>query len=132
MAVPARGGQPVESELRAAQADPGASEPHALCKTQIQERSREANRLHKALEDTGIELDCVASDILGVSGRLMLDALVAGTTDPQVLADLAKGRLRAKLPALREALEDVSIGCMPSGSGRSSLTWISLTSRSPL
>jgi transposase len=74
-------------------------------KTQIQERSREANRLHKALEDTGIELDCVASDILGVSGRLMLDALVAGTTDPQVLADLAKGRLRAKLPALREALE---------------------------
>jgi transposase len=74
-------------------------------KTQIQERSREANRLHKALEDTGIKLDCVASDILGVSGRLMLDALVAGTTDPEVLADLARGRLRAKLPALREALE---------------------------
>jgi transposase len=74
-------------------------------KTQIQERAREANRLHKALEDTGIKLDCVASDILGVSGRLMLDALVAGTTDPEVLADLAKGRLRAKLPALREALE---------------------------
>jgi Transposase len=47
-------------------------------KTQIQERSREANRLHKALEDTGIKLDCVASDILGVSGRAMLDALVAG------------------------------------------------------
>ncbi len=74
-------------------------------KTQIQERQREANRLHKALEDTGIKLDCVASDILGKSGRLMLDALVAGTTDPDVLADLAKGRLRAKLPALREALE---------------------------
>ncbi len=74
-------------------------------KTQIQERSREANRLHKALEDTGIKLDCVATNILGKSGRLMLDALVAGTTDPEVLADLAKGRLRAKLPALREALE---------------------------
>ena len=74
-------------------------------KTQIQERAREANRLHKALEDTGIKLDCVASDILGVSGRAMLDALVAGTTDPQVLAELAKGRLRAKLPALREALQ---------------------------
>jgi transposase len=74
-------------------------------KTQIQERAREANRLHKALEDTGIKLDCVASDILGVSGRAMLDALVAGTTDPEVLADLAKGRLRAKLGALREALE---------------------------
>jgi transposase len=74
-------------------------------KTQIQERQREANRLHKALEDTGIKLDCVASDILGVSGRAMLDALVHGTSDPEVLADLAKGRLRAKLPALKEALE---------------------------
>ncbi len=74
-------------------------------KTQIAERQREANRLHKALEDTGIKLDCVASDILGVSGRAMLDALVAGTSDPHVLADLAKGRLREKIPALREALE---------------------------
>jgi transposase len=74
-------------------------------KTQIQERQREVNRLHKAREDTGIKLDCVASDILGKSGRAMLDALVAGTTDPEVLADLAKGKLRAKLPALREALE---------------------------
>ena len=74
-------------------------------KTQIEERQREANRLHKILEDTGIKLDCVATDILGASGRAMLDALVAGTTDPTVLADLAKGRLRAKIPALREALE---------------------------
>jgi len=74
-------------------------------KTQIAERQREANRLHKALEDTGIKLDCVATDILGVSGRAMLDALVAGTTDPELLAELARGRLRAKLPALREALE---------------------------
>ena len=74
-------------------------------KTQIAERQREANRLHKALQDTGIKLDCVATDILGVSGRAMLDALVAGTTDPQVLADLAKGKLRKKIPALKEALE---------------------------
>jgi transposase len=74
-------------------------------KTQIAERQREANRLHKILEDTGIKLDCVASDILGASGRAMLDALVGGTTDPTVLAELAKGRLRAKIPALREALE---------------------------
>ena len=74
-------------------------------KTQIRERQREANRLHKALEDTGIKLDCVASDILGVSGRAMLDALVAGTTDPELLAELARGRLRKKLPALKEALE---------------------------
>ena len=74
-------------------------------KTQIAERQREANRLHKALEDTGIKLDCVASDILGKSGRAMLDALVKGTTDPEVLADLAQGKLRAKIPALRHALE---------------------------
>jgi transposase len=74
-------------------------------KTQIAERQREANRLHKALEDTGIKLDCVATNILGASGRAMLDALVAGTTDAEVLADLAKGKLRAKIPALREALE---------------------------
>jgi transposase len=74
-------------------------------KTQIQDRQREANRLHKILEDTGIKLDCVASDILGKSGRAMLDALVAGTTDPEILADLAKGKMRAKIPALREALE---------------------------
>jgi transposase len=74
-------------------------------KTQIAERQREANRLHKALEDTGIKLDCVASDILGKSGRAMLDALVQGTTDPEVLADLAKGLLRKKIPALREALQ---------------------------
>ena len=74
-------------------------------KTQIQDRQREANRLHKLLEDTGIKLDCVATDILGASGRAMLDALCQGTTHPELLADLAKGRLRAKLPALREALE---------------------------
>ena len=73
-------------------------------KAQIAERQREANRLHKLLEDTGIKLDCVATDILGASGRAMLDALVAGTTDPAVLAELAKGKLRAKIPALKEAL----------------------------
>jgi transposase len=74
-------------------------------KAQIGERQREANRLHKILEDTGIKLDCVATDILGRSGRAMLNALVAGTTDPALLAELAQGRLRQKLPALREALE---------------------------
>ena len=74
-------------------------------KAQIRDRQREAGRLHKLMEDTGIKLDCVASDLLGKSGRAMLDALVAGTTDPAVLAELAKGKLRAKLPALREALQ---------------------------
>ena len=73
-------------------------------KVLIQERTRHANRLHKVLEDAGIKLTSVASRLLGVSGRAMLDALVAGTTDPEVLADLARGRLRQKLPALRQAL----------------------------
>jgi len=74
-------------------------------KAQIRDRQREANRLHKVMQDTGIKLDSVASDLLGKSGRAMLDALVSGTTDPEVLADLARGQLRTKLPALREALQ---------------------------
>jgi transposase len=69
-----------------------------------QERTREANRLHKLLQEAGIKLASVAADILGVSGRAMLEALVQGTTDPEVLADLARGKLRRKLPALRQAL----------------------------
>jgi transposase len=73
-------------------------------KTLIQDRTREANRLHKVLEDAGLKLATVATDVLGASGRAMLTALVEGTTDPGLLADLARGRLRAKLPALRQAL----------------------------
>ena len=73
-------------------------------KTQINDRQREAARLHKILEDTGIKLGCVATDIMGKSGRDMLDALVHGTTDPVALAELARGQLRKKIPALREAL----------------------------
>jgi transposase len=73
-------------------------------KSLIKERQQEANRLHKVLEDAGIKLSCVASDVLGVSGRQMLEALLSGTRDPEVLAELARGRLRAKLPALRQAL----------------------------
>jgi transposase len=74
-------------------------------KTLIEERGREVQRLHKVVEDSGIKLASVASEVLGVSGRLMLEALVAGTHDPEVLAELARGRLRLKIPALREALE---------------------------
>jgi transposase len=73
-------------------------------KAQIQERTREVQRLDKVLQDAGIKLSSVASKTLGVSVRLMLDAMIQGTHDPEVLAELAKGRLRAKLPALREAL----------------------------
>ena len=68
------------------------------------ERSREAQRLEKLLEDAGIKLSAVASDILGVSGRAMLEALIAGQRDPVVLADLARRRMRSKIPALTEAL----------------------------
>ena len=70
----------------------------------IQAHSAECQRVQKTLEDAGIKLDSVAADILGVSGRAMLRALVAGERDPSVLAELAKGRLRAKLPQLRQAL----------------------------
>jgi transposase len=73
-------------------------------KTITQERSRAITRLHKTLEDADIKLASVATDVLGVSGRAMLEALVRGNTDPDVLADLARGALRKKLPALRQAL----------------------------
>jgi transposase len=69
-----------------------------------EERSREKRRLIKVLEAAGIKLDNVASDTFGVSGRLMLDALVAGQRDPQVLAGLACGVLRNKTEDLRLAL----------------------------
>ena len=68
------------------------------------ERGREIQRLEKLLEDAGIKLSSVASDITGVSGRLMLQALIDGQRDPAALADLAKRRLRVKIPELTEAL----------------------------
>jgi transposase len=70
----------------------------------IQAHGAECQRIQKTLEDAGIKLDSVAADVLGVSGRAMLAALVAGERDPQVLAELAKGKLRKKLPQLRQAL----------------------------
>lgn len=73
-------------------------------KVLTEERNREINRIHKVLEDAGVKLAIVASDIMGVSGRAMMRALIEGQADPGALADLAKGRLRAKLPALRKAL----------------------------
>lgn len=70
----------------------------------IQTHTAEAQRVQKVLEDAGIKLDSVASDVLGVSGRLMLRALIAGERDPEVLADLAQKTLRKKIPQLCEAL----------------------------
>ena len=73
-------------------------------KSLVQERATAANRLHKVLESANIKLAAVASDVLGVSGRDMLTALIHGEGDPETLAALARGRLREKLPALRQAL----------------------------
>ncbi len=70
----------------------------------VQAHTAEAQRIHKTLEDASIRLGSVASDVLGASGRAMLRALLAGERDPGVLAELARGRLRNKLPELREAL----------------------------
>jgi len=70
----------------------------------VRDKAAVANRLHKVLEDANIKLASVATDILGVSGRAMLKALVAGQDDPEQLAELARRRLRAKLPELRLAL----------------------------
>src|SRR5881397_1532995 len=71
---------------------------------QVRDRAQEVNRLCKVLEDAGLKLTSVVTDVMGASGRAMLRALVDGTTDPAVLADLARGVLRKKLPALRRAL----------------------------
>ena len=72
--------------------------------TITRDRAREIQRLEKLLEDAGIKLSSVASDITGVSGRAMLAALIAGERDPAQLADLAKRRMRSKIPELTEAL----------------------------
>ena len=74
-------------------------------KTLVQARSQEINRLQKVLEGANIKLAAVATDVLGKSGRDMLEALVGGAQDAEALAELARGRLRAKLPQLRQALD---------------------------
>jgi transposase len=74
-------------------------------KAKIQERGREVQRVEKTLQDAGIKLSSVASEVLGKSARLMLDAMISGTHDPEILAELAKGALPKKIPALREALQ---------------------------
>ena len=71
----------------------------------VQERTQEINRLQKILEDANIKLAAVATDIVGKSGREMLQAIIGGEQDAELLAELARGRLRAKLPMLRKALE---------------------------
>jgi transposase len=86
---------------------PWQRELRDLCRyrrTLIQERTREKQRAEKLLEDTQIKLSAVISDIFGVSGRDMLEALIAGQRDPYVLARLARGSMRGKISVLQEAL----------------------------
>lgn len=75
--------------------------------TLIQQRADQCNRIQKLLEHGNIKLASVATDILGVSGREMLKALAEGATDPRQLAELARGRMRKKIPELTEALRGV-------------------------
>lgn len=75
--------------------------------TLVQERARIVNRLQKVLEHANIKLASVASDIMGVSGRQMLEAIVGGETNAAAMADLAKGRMRNKMEALEKALTGV-------------------------
>src|SRR5271167_3078773 len=72
-------------------------------KTQVDARAREIQRLEKVLQDAGIKLTSVASSVWSVSSRAMIEALIAGERDPKVLAEMAKARLRAKIPQLEEA-----------------------------
>jgi len=71
----------------------------------VQERARVVNQMQKVLEWANIKLTSVVTDVTGVSARAMLEALVAGQTDVRVLADLAQGRLRAKISELEQALQ---------------------------
>jgi Transposase len=75
-------------------------------KSLVWERQREANRLQKLLEDANIKLASVATRTLGVSGRAMLAELCEGRNDPEALAELARGKLRQKIPELRRALQE--------------------------
>jgi transposase len=71
----------------------------------VEEKTRTINRIQKVLEDANIKLASVATDVLGVSGRAMIQRLIEGETDPHKLADLAQRQLRGKIPELEKALE---------------------------
>ena len=89
---PAAGARTARAHPLAQDADPGPC-------------ARRVNRLHKVLEGANLKVGAVATDVLGTSGRDLLAAILAGEADPAVLAELARGRLRAKLAQLRQALD---------------------------
>src|SRR5260370_10068370 len=71
-------------------------------KTMVRERADEVNRLQKVLETANVKLASVGTDVMGKSGRSMLAAILGGQVDPELLAELARGRLRAKWPDWRQ------------------------------
>jgi transposase len=73
----------------------------------VQERTRVVNRVQKLLEGANIKLSSVATNIMGVSARAMLAEIVAGQTDAELMADLARGRMRSKIPELEKALTGI-------------------------
>ena len=73
----------------------------------VQERAREVNRVQKLLEGANIKLASVATDVFGVSGRLMLEALIEGEATEKEMAEMAKGRMRSKIPELEKALTGI-------------------------
>lgn len=79
-------------------------------KTLVEARAREVSRVQKVLESANIKLASVATDVLGKSGRAMLEALIAGEQDPAVLAEMARGRMRSKRPELQRALDGRLLG----------------------
>jgi transposase len=89
------------------------------------DRTREITRLELMLEDASVKLSSVAASLTSVSARAMLAALISGESDPRVLADLAKGKMRRKIPALTEALTGLS-----TPSTRSSRTCLAFRHRS--
>ena len=84
--------RPTAGQFRASAGHPGTAGPDPIPQRLIQAHTAEGQRVQKTLEDAGIKLDSVASDVLGVSGRDMIKALVCGERDPEVLAELARGR----------------------------------------
>jgi transposase len=98
-------------------------------KSLIRERAAEVNRVQKVLEGANIKLASVASNVVGQSGRAMIEALIAGTTDPKVMAALARGKLQSKQASLEQALLGV-VGARGWCSGPSSAISTSWISRS--
>jgi len=92
----------------------------------VNDRGREVQRIHKVLEDAGVKLDAVIADVLGVSGRQMLEALIAGERRPEVLAEMSKRRMRGRSPPstwLWRAASASTTASWPSCISITSITW---------